>query len=127
MAQLDPTAQDQRQAGDAWLALLASPAGHGDAGELVGRVIQLAPTAKAKRQACEALLGMLAGQTNGYTAEGLVGGLAQLDPTVHDLRAWRSWTVLPTEELLGAVRRNSALGDWLAVLPSLTALSGSHS
>ena len=33
--------------------------------------------------------------------------------------------VRPTAELLAAVRRNSALTNWLAVLPSLTSLSGS--
>jgi hypothetical protein len=59
---------------------------------------------------------------------GLLSGLmsdalAQLDPTVHDLRTWRAWTAAPTAELLAAVRRNSALAGWVALLPSLSPLS----
>jgi hypothetical protein len=39
--------------------------------------------------------------------------VAQLNPTVHDLRTWRASAVRPTAELLAAVRRNSALTNWL--------------
>ena len=89
------------------------------------RLAQLDPTAEDKRQAREALLGLLARETDSGVAERLAGALAQLDPTVHDLRTWRAWAVRPTAELLAAVRRNSALTNWLAALPSLTSLSGS--
>ena len=90
-----------------------------------GRAGPLDPTAEDKRQARDALLGLLARETDSWVAAGLAGALAQLDPTVHDLRTWRAWAVRPTAELLAAVRRNSALTNWLAVLPSLTSLSGS--
>ena len=125
MAQLDPTAEDKRQARDALLGLLAGETDGGVAERLAGGVAQLDPTAEDKRQARDALLGLLAGETDSEVAEQLVGGVAQLDPTVHDLRTWRAWAVRPTAELLAAVRRNSALTDWLAALPSLTSLSGS--
>ena len=77
------------------------------------------------RQARGALLGLLARETDSWRVARLADGLGPLDPTVHDLITWRAWAVRPTAELLAAVRRNSALANWLAVLPSLTSLSGS--
>ncbi len=85
----------------------------------------LARTAEDRQQARDALLGLLAGQTNSVRAAALAGALVPLDPTIRDLRTWRAWAVRPTAELLVAVRRNSVLTNWLAVLPSLTSLSGS--
>ena len=64
MVQLDPTAEDKRQAREALLGLLAGQTDAEMAGQLVGGVVQLAPTAEDKRQAREALLGLLAGQTD---------------------------------------------------------------
>ncbi len=95
------------------------------AGRLAGRLGPLDPTAEDKRQARHALLGLLAGESDSEVAGRLADGLARLDPTVHDLRTWRAWAVPPTAELLAAVRRNSALTNWLAALPSLTSLSES--
>ena len=89
---------------------------------LAGGLAQLDPTAEDKRQARDALLGLLARETDSGWAAGLADGLGQLDPTVHDLRTWRAWAVRPTAELLAAVRRNSALTNWLAALPSLTSV-----
>ncbi len=125
VAQLDPTAEDRRQACDALLGRLARETDSGRAERLAAGVAQLDPTAEDRRQARDALLGRLARETDSGAAAGLADGLVLLDPTVHDLRTWRAWAVRPTAELLAAVRRNSALTNWLAVLPSLTSLFGS--
>ena len=150
LAQLDPTAEDKGQARDALLALaretdslrvkglfgvrlvsyelnalLRQSTDSHEAEGLAGALAQLAMTAEDKRQARKALVGLLARETDSQEAEWLVGGLAQLDPTVYDLRTWPAWSAQPTAELLAAVRRNSALTNWLAALPSLTSLSGS--
>ena len=85
---------------------------------------QLDPTAEDKRQAREALLGLLARQTSGM-ARRLADAVAQLDPTVRDLTTWRGWAAPPTDALLAAARRNSALAVWLEALPSLALLSTS--
>jgi hypothetical protein len=126
VARLDPTAEDRCQARDALLGLLPSQAGYWAGGQLVSGVARLASTAEEKRQARDALLGLLAretGRSMHQIADNLLDGMAQLAPTVRDLSNWRAWTVLPTAELLAAVRWNSALVDWLAALPSLTSLS----
>ena len=125
LAPLDPTAEDKRQARHALLGLLAGESDSEVAGRLAGGLGPLDPTAEDKRQARHALLGLLAGESDSEVAGRLADGLARLDPTVHDLRTWRAWAVRPTAELLAAVRRNSALTNWLAALPSLTSLSGS--
>jgi hypothetical protein len=61
-------------------------------------------------------------ETFGFWANAFPRSLAQLDPTVRDLSTWRARVVLPTAELPAAVRRNSALEEWLAFLPSLSPL-----
>ena len=121
---LDPTAEDKRQARGALLELLAHQTNSGRAAWLADALGPLDPTAEDKRQARGALLERLTRETDSERAAKLADGLGPLDPTVHDLRTWRAWAVRPTAELLAAVRRNSALTDWLAVLPSLTSLSG---
>ena len=125
VVQLALTAEDMRQAREALLGLLAGQTDGREAGELADAVAQLDPTAEDKRQAREALLGLLAGQTDDWVAEELERSAVQFDPTVRDLIAWRSWVVSPTEGLLAMVRRNSALAEWLATLPSLTSLTRS--
>ena len=125
LAQLDPVAEDKRQAREALLVLLAGATDSWSAEQLAGALAQLDPVAEDKRQARGALLVLLRGETNPWVAVQLAGRLAQLDPTVHDLRTWRAWAVRPAAELLAAVRRNSALTNWLAALPSLTSLSDS--
>ena len=123
LALLDPTAEDKRQAREALIGLLARATDSGTAAQLAAGLALLDPTAEDKRQARVALLGLLARETDREAAGRLAGTMAQLDPTVHDLRTWHAWAVQPTAELLAAVRRNSALTDWLAALPSLTSLS----
>ena len=124
VVQLAPAAEDKRQAREGLLGLLAGQTNGRVAAKLVGGVVQLDPTAEDKRQAREGLLGLLAGHTDGSVAAELVAGVVQLAPTVRDLGTWRVWAIPPTIELLAAVRRNSALADWLAALASLTSLSG---
>lgn len=86
-------------------------------------VLQLTPAPQDKRQVLDALLGLLAHETDSAVAAELIRGVAQLDPTVHDLNTWRTWVTAPTAELLAAARRNSALDEWLEMLPSLNPLS----
>ena len=126
LAQLDPTAEDKRQAREALLGLLAGQTNGGRPHELAARLAQLDPTAEDKRQAREALLWLLAGKTEqrgGRTAGGQAGPARPDSP--RSQRTWRARAVRPTAELLSAVRRNSALTSWLAALPSLASLSGS--
>ena len=125
LGSLDPTAEDRRRARGALLGLLARQNDSREAEWLAGTLGTLDPTAEDRRRARDALLGRLAGQTDSTMTANLADTLAQLDPTVHDLRTWHAWGVQPTAELLAAVRRNSALTNWLAVLTSLTSLSGS--
>ena len=77
VAQLDPTAEDKRQARDALLGLLARETDSWVAAELAGALAQLDPTAEDKRQAREALLGLLARETDSWVAAELAGGLAR--------------------------------------------------
>ena len=87
VAELDPTAEDRRQAREALLALLAGETDSGGAAVLVGGVAELDPTAEDRRQARDALLALLAGETNnGVAAARLVGGVAQLATTAEDRR-----------------------------------------
>jgi hypothetical protein len=124
IVQLATTAEEEkRQAREALLGLLPSQTDGWVTAELINGVVQLGPTAEDKRYGRDELLGMLARETDGSLAARLVDGVIQLDPTVGDLSTWRIWQAPPTIELLAATRRNSALADWLAVLPSLAPLS----
>jgi hypothetical protein len=123
MVQLDPTAEDKRRARQALLGSLASQTDGFLAESLVRGVLQLGPTAEDKRRACEALRRLLDQQADGLMAGNVMSSMTRLDPTVGDLTTWRTWRVLPTAELLAAVRRNSTLSDWLSALSSLALLS----
>jgi tetratricopeptide (TPR) repeat protein len=129
LARLDPTAEDQRQAREVLLGLLANPAYYlWIAATLAEGLSQLNPTAEDKREAREALLDVLAASPRDPEADTLGHALAQLDPTVHDLATWRALATARegiVVEVVAAVRRNTALGEWLEVLPSL--IPPSHS
>jgi hypothetical protein len=120
---LDPTAEDKRQAREKLLELLASQTEGQAAIQLVDALIRLDPTAGDKRQAREKLLELLANQDNWAVGVELTGSLALLEPTIRDLNNWHNWSGRPTDVLLAAVRRNSALAAWLTALPSLAQLS----
>jgi hypothetical protein len=79
----------------------------------------LRPTAEEKQRARQALLEQLSSESNRYKAADLAAALAELDPTVNDLRAWAAGAFPPDADVLAAVRRNSTLDEWLAVLPAL--------
>ena len=120
VVELDPTAEDKRQARGALLRMLGAAACGSHAGELAKALVRLDPTAEDKRQARGALLEALARETDSWD---VADGLVQLDPTLHDLSSWHASAVpLPTE-LLTAVRRNSAIADWLAALSWMSVLS----
>ena len=119
LVQLDPTPDNKRQARHALLTQLTSQA---TGPYLPTILVGLDPTPDDKRQAREVLLRLLASETGSSLAEGLAAGLAELDPTAADLTKVCPSQALPTAELLAAVRQNSALGEWLDALPSLSLL-----
>jgi hypothetical protein len=122
LTRLHGTPEEMRRARDALLTLLSGrPAG--TVAELLAVVLSLASTPEDKGEVRDMLLGLLARETKRAMAAELIRGVAQLDPTVHDLGAWATWAAPPAAELLAAVRRNSALEEWLEVLPSLSPLS----
>jgi Domain of unknown function (DUF4062)/NACHT domain len=125
VVQLAATAEDKRRALGKVLNVLAAQADGWKACELTAGVIQLDPSAQDKLRARNALLALLRGQTSGPLAARLMDALAQLDPTASDINDWRGWEALPTVNLVAAVRRNSELTAWLAVLPDLAPLSAS--
>ena len=125
LVQLSSTAEDRRQAREALLALLASRTDPRLAERVVAGVVQLAPTAEDRRQARESVLALLASQPDSWTADHLVTALAELGPTLRDLTALHTRGFRVPVGLLAAVRRNSALADWLVALPSLTSPSSS--
>ena len=120
LAQLNPTVEDKRHARGALLTVLIHEPRVMLASDLAGQMNQLDPSTEDKRQAREALLSRAFIQ-DGYGSFTVsdMSMVAQLDPTVRDLSNWPAWTIQPTAELLAAVRRNTALHSWLAVLPSL--------
>jgi hypothetical protein len=120
--QLAVTATEKRQVRQALLGWLASPTDGLVAVEVVRGVAQLGPTREDWRQARQALLGLLASQTDDWVATVLMDTLAQLSPTARDLNTWPTSAAPLATEVLGAVRRNSTLADWLHALPSLASL-----
>jgi lysophospholipid acyltransferase (LPLAT)-like uncharacterized protein len=123
VASLAATAKDKRRSREALLCLLAGQTDCWAASEIITGVIRLGPTPQDKRYARSALLGMLAAQPSEALSGRLIDELAQLDPKANDLKDWTAWKVLPTAELLAAVRRNSKLAAWLSVLPALGPVS----
>jgi Domain of unknown function (DUF4062)/NACHT domain len=123
VASLAATGTDRRRSRDALLGLLAGETDGWVASEIITGVIRLGPTAQDTRYARCVLLGLLAGRPGEGLSAQLVDQLAQLEPKASDLRGWTAWKVAPTTELLAAVRRNSKLAAWLAVLPALAPVS----
>jgi hypothetical protein len=125
ISRLGPTAEDQRQASEAILRLLPGETSFWTVRELLRELVQLVPTTAHRRHAREAVLALLATQTDRGVAGELQTALEQLDPTARDLAGCRGWAAPPFPDLLAAVRRNSGLPEWLAILPSLATLAGS--
>jgi hypothetical protein len=119
LTRLGATPDHMRQAREALLGQLPGP---GPVTGLLSAVLQLAATPQDKREVRGALLGLLARETDSAVAAELIRVMAQLDPTVHDVSTWRTWTATPTAELLSAARRNTALDEWIAALPSMSTL-----
>ena len=134
LVQLDPSATDLSQARGSLLQVLTVAAKETNErnfdefglGRLVDTLLRLDPTAQDKRQARAALLARLSLQINPRNGDEQQRQLALLDPESRDLNGWHAWSRGPTRQLLAAVRQNSTLADWLAVLPSLSSLSGAE-
>jgi hypothetical protein len=118
---LDPSPGDQRQARGALLRLLASQTDPYQAGQLAETLLSLDPSPEDQRQAREALLKLLTSQIDLDQAPPLVVRLLRLNVTASEIGTCRDWGTPPTRTLLAAARRNSTLGDWLALLPKLPA------
>jgi hypothetical protein len=123
-AGLAETAQDRGQVLEALLGLLAAPGNSGTAETLAGLATGLAETAQERAQVREALLRRLAAPGNPRMADPLAPTITSLRPIAWDLVNWQTPSSLPTVRLLAAVRKNSVLADWLAVLPSFSSLPG---
>ena len=119
---LAETAQERAQVRDALLALLTAQSNPRMAEALAGLATGLAETAQERAQVRDALLALLAAQSNPTTNDALTATMTRLRPIAWDLANWLTPSFSPTGQLLSAVRQNSVLADWLAVLPSLCSL-----
>jgi hypothetical protein len=121
---LDPTAEERQQVWQTLLGLLASPDDAWTVNKLVRALTGLDPTAEDRRRARKALIGLLAKGKHGWIGtQDLTDAVIQFDPIAEDLSNGRTSTFPLTNELLAAVRQNSALAAWLALLPSLSSMS----
>lgn len=126
IAQLDPTADDKRQARRGLLKMLARTSNGWAAEALASAIAQLNPTADDKRQAYSALLHLLTRhQIDSLAASKMLDRIVELGGADSNLSGYEGWMRSPTVELLAAVRRNSALVNWIAGLPSLASFSSS--
>jgi hypothetical protein len=88
--------------------------------ELADALVALAPEASDLARARASVLAHL---DHAYPYERtLMDVLTLLRPTVGDLTGWVSWPVVPCQELLAAVRRNTPLESWLELMPALEGL-----
>ncbi len=120
VAQLATTEDDRRKTREVLLVLLAGETDGFVASKLVDAVAGAGPTADERRQVREALLALLANHKGTWVERRLADSVIRLEPTVGDLNALRGRAFPPIAELFASVRRNSALADWLAALPTLT-------
>jgi len=114
------TPEDRAAARAALLARLAPETSPWMARQLADAVGGLDPAPEDRAAARAALLALLAGETDPWTARQLADAVGGLDPTVTDLGGSETWPFPPTEALLFAARRDSALPAWLGALPLLS-------
>lgn len=120
LADLGPTAEEKLAARQGLMAALTADTSRFVQAEVIEALVTLEPTAEEKRQAREVLVRKLSAQRSEHDVTELTGGpLLMLDPVAGDLRSAQAWAAPPSRKLLVAVRRNTALPDWLALLPSL--------
>jgi tetratricopeptide (TPR) repeat protein len=124
VAQLEPTAEEYSRTREVLLTLLAGTIDGATAFFLTTAVAELQPTAEERSRTREVLLTLLAGTTDAEIARELAYDLARHQPVARDLGNWRTWATPPPPELLAATRQESALTDWLTILPDLRSLPG---
>jgi hypothetical protein len=95
-----------------WTRSLQSP-------ELAKVVAGLAATEQERTLARDALLDLITHETKPEMTQKLAAAVAGLSPTVADLSQPDTWPCAPAHELLAAVRQNSRLSAWVAILPQL--------
>ena len=122
IAGMDATAQDRAQARDALLGSLDRQTSASEASNLAETVAVMGPTAQERDRGRQTLLRLLNRESDSIQAGKLTNSLVGLNPTTGDLAGWQGWRVPPDSKLLAAARRNSAIPDWLAALPSLAGL-----
>jgi NACHT domain len=125
VAELDPTAQERAQLRKTLLRALAAAQKNKPltVGPLAQMVAELAATPEERTHVREALLGLLPARDHLGVRGKPVSAMTRLHPIAAPAGNWHSWSFSPTIDLLAVVRQNSALADWLAVLPSLSSLS----
>lgn len=82
-------------------------------------LVDFSRTDTEKTEARAAIVNRLRMEDDHFTAETLMGVLAELSPTANDLRDARQWHFTPTTSLLAAVRSNTSVSDWIALLQDL--------
>ena len=122
LAGLHPTDRQRAEARKALLKLLANATDREAAGKLAAAVASLTLNDREQEQARQAMVTLLARQTRSDIARVLQEAVAQLWPKAEDLIGWHRWAAAPSPDFLAAVRRNSALDDWLGALPGLSGL-----
>ncbi len=132
VAWLAVTAEDWVQTRDALLARLARVTSPWPAIGLAMVMAELNPMEDGQAPTPESLLRMLARETDRLAretdrpeAQALAAAVTELGPTVPDLGGLNSWLIVITSHsaLWAAVRQNSGLSAWLALLPLIGPLA----
>jgi tetratricopeptide (TPR) repeat protein len=124
VTKLQPTAGERSRACEALLILLTSTTDGITAMRLARSAAGMQPTAAVRTRTRKALLTLLAATTDAENAYELADGLARQRPEASELGNWHTWVISPPAGLLAAMRQESALADWLAILPDLRSLPG---
>lgn len=126
LIQLTPTTREQARVRRRLLVLLASRADAKHAAELGQQLARFGPNTGERARARAALLGLLASQADPANTRELGQALATLTPVIGDLADSREWPLPPPAVLLAAIRRTTALSDWLTAYRSCPATPAPH-
>jgi hypothetical protein len=122
IAAMDATPQDRAQVQEALRDALDHENSARQASSLAEAVAAINPAAHERDRTRHVLLRLLERERDSIEARWLTNALAKLSPAAGELAGWQAWRVQPDSNLLAAVRRNSAVPDWLATLPTLAGL-----
>jgi hypothetical protein len=118
-SRLEPSAEERARVLEVLPGLFTRETNSRESEKLAKVVAGLAATAQERERVRKALLGLLTRETKPAVAQKLAAAAARLSPTVGDLGEPDTWPCAPTHDLLAAVRQNSRLAVWIAILPQL--------